>query len=42
MNRTVYELIDYIREHDGIANKATLSKLVQQSFKLTPYVKLKV
>jgi len=34
MNQTVFELIDYIRAHDGIANIATLSILVQQSFKL--------
>ncbi len=34
MNRTVFELIDYIRVHDGRADKATLSKQVQQNFKL--------
>ena len=34
MNRAVFELIDYIRTHDGIADKATLSKLAQQEFAL--------
>ena len=34
MNRAVFELIDYIRKHDGIANKATLSKQTQQKFAL--------
>ncbi len=35
MNRAVFELIDYIRAHDGIADKATLSKQTQQKFALT-------
>ncbi len=35
MNRAVFELIDYIRAHDGISDKATLSKLAQQKFALT-------
>lgn len=34
MNRAVFELIDYIRAHDGIADKATLSKQTQQKFEL--------
>lgn len=34
MNRTVFELIDYIGTHDGIADKATLSRLAQQEFAL--------
>ena len=34
MNRTVFELVDFIAAHDGIANKATLSKLTQQKFAL--------
>ena len=34
MNRTVFELVDFIAAHDGIANKATLSKLTQQKFSL--------
>ena len=34
MNRAVIELIDYIRAHDGIADKAALSKLTQQKFAL--------
>lgn len=35
MNRAVFELIDYIRVRDGIADKATLSKQTQQKFALT-------
>lgn len=34
MNRAVFELIDYIRAHDEIADKATLSKQTQQNFAL--------
>lgn len=35
MNKAVFELIDYIRAHDGIADKPTLSKKTQQNFGLT-------
>ena len=35
MNRAVFGLIEYIRAHDGISDKADLSKLVQQKFALT-------
>ncbi|MCY3799832.1 MAG: hypothetical protein OXG23_09205 [Chloroflexi bacterium] len=34
MNRAVFELIDYIRARDGIADKATLSEQTQQNFAL--------
>ena len=34
MNRAVFELIDYVRAHEGIADKATLSKQTQQKFAL--------
>lgn len=34
MNRAVFELIDYIGAHDGIADKATLQELTQQKFEL--------
>lgn len=30
MNSAVFELTQYIGAHDGIADKSTLSKLVQQ------------
>lgn len=35
MNKAVYSLIEYIRSHDGIADKAALAKGVQKEFKLT-------
>ena len=35
MNRAVYLLIDYIRSRDGIADKAALTKSVQENFNLT-------
>ena len=34
MNKAVFELIDYIRAHDGIADKAALSKQMWQKFAL--------
>lgn len=34
MNSAVFELTQYIGAHDGIADKSTLSKLVQQKFAL--------
>lgn len=34
MNRAVFEIVDYIRAHDGIADKAALSKQTQQKFEL--------
>ena len=35
MNRAVFALIDYIKAHDGIADKATLSRKTQAKFALT-------
>lgn len=35
MNRVVFELIDFIRAHDGIADKSALTRKVQDKFKLT-------
>ncbi len=35
MNKAVYSLIDYIRSHDGITDKASLAKSVHENFKLT-------
>lgn len=34
MNRVVFELVEYVRAHDGIADKATLSKQTQKKFAL--------
>ena len=35
MNSSVLKLIDFIRAHDGIADKATLTRLTQRKFVLT-------
>ncbi len=35
MNRAVFTLIDYIRSRDGLTDKATLAKNVQENFALT-------